>query len=137
MSIFGDIQAALDTRLNSLSGSPSIAWENTSYTPTLGTLYLRPTMLPAESIPATLSTSGTDENTGIYQIDIFAEAGTGYSEIVTMADAIADHFKPVTELTYNSRTVRCIKAFRSSAQTIDGWYQIPVEISYLSFTAKR
>lgn len=136
-TVFKDIQAALDTRLNSLSGSPSIAWENMPFTPTQGTLYLRPTFLPADSIPATLSASGTDEHMGIYQIDIFVEAGKGKGEAITQADAIADHFKPVTELTYNSKTVRCIKVARASAQTVDGWYQIPIEISYLAFTTKR
>jgi len=40
MSFFLDIHAALDARLNALTGSTPIAWENTGYKPVKGTAHL-------------------------------------------------------------------------------------------------
>ena len=55
MGVYTNIQAALDTELNTISGSPSIAWPNTAFTPTHGTLYLEPTLLPSPSRLETLN----------------------------------------------------------------------------------
>ena len=138
MSVFRDIAAALDSRLNSMSGKPPIAWENKAYEPTMGTLYARPTLIPGDTVQATLGDSGTDMNIGIYQIDIFAEAGTGKGAAITMADTIANHFKRGTDLTYNSRTVRIKSVSRQAGiNNPDGWYQLPIEIIYVSYTEAR
>lgn len=137
MTVFADISAALDARLNAMAGLPPVAWENTGYEPTTGTLFLRPTLLPADTAGATLSDTGTDEHIGVYQVDVFAPLGEGKAEAVAMADSIAEQFKPVTELTYNSRLVRCVAVSRGVGSRDDSWYQIPVTVSYLSYTTKR
>ena len=138
MSVFLDISAALDTNLNAMVGKPPIAWENTSYEPVVGTLYARPTLIAGDVTQSTLGDSGTDMNLGIYQIDVFSEAGKGKNEAIVMADLIADQFKRGTNLVYNSRTVRINSASRQvGINNADGWYQIIVEISYVSFTEAR
>jgi len=137
MSVFTDISIALDTRLGTMSGLPDVAWPNRTYTPVIGTTYLRPTLLPADSIAATVGTSGTDENIGVYQVSVFTEAGNGKSAGMVMSDLIASHLKRDTELTYNSRTVRIKNVSQSPASTSGGWFQIPVNIEYYAFTAKR
>jgi hypothetical protein len=53
-TVFSDISAALDSQLNTLTGSSPIAWENTVYKPIKNTLYLRPTHLPAPTVQAGL-----------------------------------------------------------------------------------
>lgn len=138
MSVFLDISAALDARLNTMTGLPDVAWENKVYEPTLNELYLRATHLPADTVAGTIGDSiSTDLSTGIYQVDVFAPAGDGKSEGYVMADLIADHLKRDTELTYNSRTVRIKNVSLSPARQDNGWYQIPVNISYYSFTTAR
>ena len=138
MSVFLDISAALDSNLNSMVGKPPIAWENSGYEPTVGTLYARPTLIAGESTQATLGDSGTDMNIGIYQVDVFAEAGQGKNEALVMADLIADQFKRGTVLTYNSRTVRVNNVSRQAGiNNADGWYQVIVEVNYISFTQPR
>lgn len=138
MSIFLDISAALDTQLNTMSGLPPVAWENRGYTPVVGTLYIRPTLISGDVVQATLGDAGTDMNVGIYQVDIFAEAGKGKNEALVMADKIADQFKRGTDLTYNSRTVRVRNVSRQvGINNVDGWFQVIVEISYISFTEAR
>lgn len=138
MTVFFDISAALDGNLDSMSGKPPIALENGKYTPVMGTLFVRPTLIPGDTIQASLGSTGTDQSVGIYQIDIFSEAGEGKNEAIIMADLIADQFKRGTVMTYNSRTVRVMNVSRgSSVNNVDGWFQIPIVITYISFTQPR
>jgi len=137
MSEFLSISAALDARLNTMASVPPVAWENDAYKPIKGTLYLRPTLLPAPTTGATLGGTGTDEQVGIYQIDVVGDSGEGKNEAIVMADLIADQFKPVTELTHAAVTVRCVTVSRGPALIQEDRYVIPVTVSYLSFTTKR
>lgn len=120
-----------------MSGTHGIAWENYNYTPVAGTLYLRPTNLQGSTDQATLGTDGTDLTTGVYQVDVFAEASKGKNAALVMADNIANHFKRGTVLTYNGRTVRVTTVRRGLTDNSNGWYQIPVEILYRSYTQAR
>ena len=138
MSVFLDISAALDGNLNSMAGKPDIAWENVKYTPAVGTIYVRPTLIPGDTTQASLGTSGTDESIGIYQVDVFTEAGQGKNEAVVMADKIANRFKRGTVMTYNGVNVRVISVSRQVGfNDAGGYYMIPVEINYISFTQPR
>lgn len=138
MSVFLDISAALDSNLNSMTGLPPVAWENRKYTPVMGTLYLRPTLLSGDTVQSTLGDSGTDMNVGIYQVDVFAEAGKGKNAALVMADKVADQFKRGTDLAYNSRKVRVRNVSRRvGVNNTEGWYQVIVEVSYISFTEAR
>jgi len=138
MTVFADISNALDTRLNTLSPLPPVAWPNREYIPIVGTKWIRPALLPADTIAATIGdTSSTDLNTGIYQVDIFTKAGEGKNDAMVQADLIADHFKRDTELTYNAHTVVIKNVSQSPAQINNGWFQVPVNIEYYAFTAER
>jgi hypothetical protein len=135
MSAFTDISAALDSHTNDLS-LPT-AWENSGYEPTIGTLYIRPTILPANTFQAGLGASGLDDNFGIYQIDIFSEAGKGKGAAIIKADVIANAFKRGTVLTYNGVSVRLGNVSRGSGSRDGAWFVLPVFINYQSFTQAR
>ena len=137
MSVFTDIGAALDDNLNGMTGKPPIAWENVPYTPVTGTLYARATNLFGDTNQSSLGTTGEDETNGVYQVDVFSQAGKGKSEANNMADRIADQFKRGTDLTYNGLTVRVRSASRGAARTSEGWYHIPVIINYYAITQAR
>lgn len=138
MSVFVDISAALEKHLSEMVGLPPVAWENSNYEPVLKTLYIRPTLIAGEVSQATLGDNGQDMNIGIYQIDIFCESGEGKREALVMADLIANHFKRGTDLTYNGRIVTINKASRQvAANNAEGWYQLPLEVFYKSFTQAR
>lgn len=138
MSVFTDISNALDTQLSALSPLPAVAWPNRTYIPVKGTKWIRPTLLPASSEVATIGeTNSTDLNTGIYQVDVFIDAGEGKNDAMVQADLIADHFKRDTELTYNGRTVIIKNVGQSPSQTDNGWFQVPVNIEYQSYTLRR
>tara|TARA_R110000851_G_scaffold40345_1_gene101792 strand:+ start:908 stop:1315 length:408 start_codon:yes stop_codon:yes gene_type:complete len=135
MSAFTDISAALDARTNSLS-LPT-AWENVTFTPTTGTLYIRPTLIPAYTEQAGLGLNGLDEHAGIYQIDIIASGSTGKGEATIKADAIADHFKRGLVLTYNGVNVRLSKTSRGVGKRDEAFFVIPIFITYKVFTQPR
>jgi len=137
MSVFRDIQAALDTKLNTISPAVATAWENKTYKPVKGTLYIRPTNLPGDTVQAGLGDTGEDNTIGVYQVDVFAPGGKGKKAAVDQADTIANLFKRGTDMVYNSRTVRVQSVSRGSARNDDGWYHLPVVINYYSFTQPR
>lgn len=136
-TIFSDVSAALDARLNTLSGSDPVAWPNTIFNPTKGVLYLRPSLLPVSSAQIGLGASGLDEHTGIYQVDVYAQAGKGRNEAETKADSVADHFKRGTDLVYNGVTVRLGDTSRNEGLTVDDRFVISVSINYMAHTAPR
>lgn len=133
-SIVNEIQNALETRLSTLAGLPSVAWPNQDFTPVSGTSWLRPTLLPAETVAATMD---GDLQTGIFQVDVFVPSGTGRSAGDTLVDAIGDHFAPMLELTSGATTVRIISFSTIAARSESDWYHIPLEIRYNSITANR
>ena len=137
MSVFNDISTALDTRLSVMTGLPPVAWENVEYEPVVGTLYLRPTNISGDTNQATLGTSGQDMTIGIYQVDVIAQAGRGKSTALLMADKVANQFKRGTDLTSNGRVVTVVSVQRAVSSQDSGWYIIPVEIIYKSFTDAR
>lgn len=138
MTIFHDIDSALDGHLTDMPNLPPVAWENDEYTPALGTLYLRPTVLPGGTVQASLGDSGQDQQVGVYQVDVFAETNTGKFAALQMADLVADWFKRGTVLTYNDRKVRIRTTNRRAGQpTTEGWYMVIVEIYYIIYTQAR
>lgn len=138
MTIAYDIGYALDNQIESMTSAPPIAWENKVYKPIKGTLYIQPVNLPANTEGATIGgTESTDETLGVYSINVFSPLGEGKKEAVNMADTIADRFKRDTELTYNSHTVRINNVTIKQGRNDGAWYQIPIDIQYQSFTARR
>jgi len=139
MSVFLDISAALDGHLERMDCLPDgVAWENYDFEPSGGTLWIRPKLLPGETVQSSLGTDGTDLSNGVYQIDIFSKAGMGKNEAVMMADTIADRFKRGTELIYNSRviTIRNVSRLAGTVNA-EGWFQVTIEIIYRTFTQAR
>ena len=133
MTVFNDIQAALDTKLSTISGT-AIAFPNVPYKPSAGTSYLRSSFLPADTVQASLGSTGKDETNGIYQVDVVVPRGSGRPSLV---DSVADTFKRGTVLTYNSRTLRVRSVSIGSAILDDEWYFVPVSIDFQIYTEAR
>jgi len=131
---FNDIQAALMTRLSTLTDSPPVAWPNVEYSPTAGTEYLQVNFLPVGTDQASLGTSGKDLTNGILQIDVVTPAGSGRT---TTIDSIADHFARGTTVSYNGVSVRVRSVSQSPALFDGGWYRVPVTINFYTYTEAR
>lgn len=96
------IKLALDQRLASM-GSNNIAWENIQFKPTLNLMYLRPTLLNAESNMQTME--GIQRNPGIYQIDVFAPLNKGSRTVLEKMDEIYTHFRQELRLEQDGVTI--------------------------------
>lgn len=131
---FNDIEAALVARAASLSGSPTIAYENDGISQAASTDYLRLTFLPGDTTQATMGDDGNDLYVGIFQIDVFKRRGTGRS---TWPDTIGDHFKRGTILSYNGTSVRIKSVSRIPGFDDNNFYIIPVSIEWEAYTPPR
>jgi hypothetical protein len=100
-------------------------------------MYLRPTNLAGATTQAGLGTTGIDQYLGVYQIDIFAQAGKGRNAAEAKADAVANHFKRGTDLLYNGTTVRLGDVSRTNGTIIEDRFLISVTINYMAHVAPR
>jgi hypothetical protein len=137
MTVFTDISAGLDGHLNTMTNKPPVSWENKKYKPVNDVLYVRPTILPADTDQASLGSNGQDLNTGIYQVDVLAPAGKGKKTAYEMADLIADRFKRGTDIVENSRTITVVRASRGTGFNDGDRYIVSVSIEYRAFTQAR
>lgn len=138
---FFDIQAALDSSMNTLAGATPVAWqypgEGGPYKPVTGTLFLRPTHLPGNTSQAEASSAGKNFATGIYQVDVIAPLDSSQKTMIDWADDIADTFKRGTTHSYNGVNVRIRSASVGNGTRDGAWIVLPVTISYFVYTAAR
>jgi hypothetical protein len=131
---FDTVHSLLNQQLATVQAT-NVAYENAEYEPTIGTGYLRETLLPAESEQAELGTDGRNRLTGIYQISVFEEVGKGSGAAETKAETLMEAFKRGITLTANGLTVRVDKAWRSPAIQESDWYHVPVSVSWFAYAA--
>lgn len=127
-----DINTALSVRLAELqtAGVPPVAWENAEYTPVEGTLYLRESFLPNIKDAVGVAHTSADDYEGLYQVSVMDGRGDRRFDAQEQARLISLHFPRGAEYTYNGVTVKITGTRLASAITGDGWYQIPVTISW-------
>jgi hypothetical protein len=125
------IRSAFVTKLQTFSPLPSVAWENMPFTPVIGTPYIRPFLLTGEPFQAEIGTAGANRHTGLYQISLYYPAGKGVLALGTLRDALIDHFKRGTTLTYSSLTIIIQKAYSGPImQQETDWIHQPITIQY-------
>ena len=129
MAIYTNIQIALDSRLNTLTDKPDIAWPNVKYRPTKNSAFLRPTLLPAASERYTLNDGGKHQ--GIYQIDVFVPLDTGLATALDYADDIRNHFRDQT-LTAGGDKIYISFISMGNYDRVDSWFRVIVEVNYMS-----
>lgn len=131
---FNDIQAALDNRLNTITGGYDIAWPNVPYEPDGSSTFLSPNFIPTETLQVGLGSNGKDETNGLYQVDVVYPAGSGRS---TVPDVVADHFKRGTVLSYNGVNVRVRSVSIAQAITDGAYHFVPVTVDFQTYTDAR
>lgn len=136
MSAFNDISIALNQRLQgyAVANDLDVAYENITYEPTTGTIWVRPTVLPAAVNRIGMKNTDTEIHEGVYQIDVFAPSDQPKAIALALADDISDYFSKGLTLTYNSSSVRIGTKSVGAGSREDSWYQLPVFINYYSIT---
>jgi len=131
MGVFTNIQSALNTRLNSLSGLPTVIWPNTRQQPVNGAAWMRPNLIPGQSVLNNVD--GIMLHRGIYQIDIFVPLQSGLATLTGYMDSVLTHFKSQS-LTANSDTVHIQAVGVGATDRTDAWYQGFVEVYYICYS---
>ena len=103
-SIYDDIRAALETNLASVSGLPSVGWENVQFSPTTGQPYVKPRLIPTRREPAVRGPNPQMFYQGIYRIECYVPEDTGPSVGDELADKLIDAFEATTSIYYNNVT---------------------------------
>lgn len=132
MGICTEIEAAFDTQLATLATPPPIAWPNTDYKPVEGTLFIRPTLMPATGALNTIA--GSYLNKGFYQVDVFCPLDKGTASLNTWLDAIFTLFSGTKTLTASSQNIFIQDIIPGKAERQDGWYHGFIEIHYSCYT---
>lgn len=127
-----DINTALSSRLAEFqtAGEPPIAYENAEYEPQVGTLFLQETFLPNIKDAVGVAHTSSDDYEGLYQVTVFDGRGDRRFAAQEQARLISLHFPRGAEYTYNGVKVKITGSQLASGITEDGWFSIPVTISW-------
>lgn len=130
------IRQALEVALNTWSAAQTpavpVAWQNSAYTPTLGSRYVRANILPAETQNPSL---GDDHKRfiGIFQILVYTPDDVGPGAAETIAESLFATFARGTSFTASGVTTRVLDSPSVLPSfNDDGWYVTPVSIRYQS-----
>lgn len=129
-SIYDDIRAALETNLASVTDVPSIGWENVQFSPTTGSSYLKPRLLPTRREPAVRGTNPQMFYQGIYRVECYVPEDQGPAAGDELADKIIDAFEAATDVSYSGTIVSIRYAEREMAEIDGPFYMIPVNIGW-------
>lgn len=129
-SIYDDIRTVLETTLSNVSGIPDIAWENVQYSPTTGSSFVRPQMMPTIREPAVRGLNPQQYYQGLFRVTCFVPDNAGPRAADDLADKVIDAFEATTDLTVSGTTVSIRYAEREAGQSMDNWYMVPVNIGW-------
>lgn len=129
------IQAALETRLATLTPALATAYENTVFTPVTGVPYQRINMLVNRPVDHALTMDVTEER-GIFQVSLFYPQGTGRGAAQARSELIKALFKPPLALINGAVKVELVKTVHVGGGMPDGdRWMVPVSIYWQSFQA--
>jgi len=129
-SIYDEIRAALEVKLSNVSGLPEVAWENLTYTPTTGTSFVKPRLVPTVREPAVRGLNPQIYYQGIFRVDCFVPEGLGPAAADDLADKIIDAFEATTDVTNGSTIVSIRYAEREQGMPDGAFFMVPVNIGW-------
>lgn len=129
--MINNIQNAMNVKLAAVGSLPTVYYPNVESTPTQGTNYVRPTLLPAAGTLNTLA--GLEQHEGIYQVDIFTQLKKGTAPLFLIADSIRESFKGAKSLTSGGQVVHIQAVSISQARKIESWWSCYVQVNYLVY----
>jgi len=129
-SIYDDIRVALEVKLSNVSGLPEVAWENLTYSPTTGTSFVKPRLVPTVREPAVRGLNPQIYYQGIFRVDCFVPEGLGPAAADDLADKIIDAFEATTDVTNGSTNVSIRYAEREQGMPDGSFFMVPVNIGW-------
>ena len=133
---FADIQSALFDSWVAGSYGLTTYYPNRDYNPATGDDHARMIVLWAGSDAATLGDDGTNEVTGIFQIDLMYRTGRGDGEALEKIDEICADYVSGTRLTYDSQQVVICGATPTTLSTDYGWLRSVLTINVSAYVRR-
>tara|TARA_R100000329_G_scaffold137211_1_gene118224 strand:+ start:871 stop:1383 length:513 start_codon:yes stop_codon:yes gene_type:complete len=142
--IFKNIRMAFETQFNTAASQASITnkvFENTDFDAasfaknSATTEILRGTLLPAATEISTLGSTGTDLNTGIFQIDYYCRVGIG--GFTDKLDTIANQFPKSVPISAGGTTVNINSVSLGVGRREGAFFVRNLDVSYFAVTAAR
>lgn len=132
-----DVQYALQHAVSQcLQGWP-LAEENKPFRPQGGRKWAAVHFLPRQPAAAALGSDAADEVRGIVQIDLNYPPGLGTDEARRDFELVRQCFHAGTRLARNGREVLIINCGRAAGQNLDGFYRVPITISWFAHIERR
>jgi hypothetical protein len=128
------IRQLLDSRLQTWARAqqPALAgaWENVPFSPTPGSTYLRPFLLPARTAAADLS-GALSTWRGVYQVDVVTPINAGPGAADAIADQLAALFPAFLRLTGGDVVLQIMSPASAAKGVQDAnGYTVPVSFQY-------
>jgi hypothetical protein len=100
-NIYNTIRAALETHLTDTLVGTDIAYENVAFSPTTGTLFVKPTFIPTTTQPATRGLNPQLLYQGVFNTMVHAPEGSGPALSDSTCNTIADAFAATTDIFFD------------------------------------
>jgi len=131
------IQSALVQGLVAAALGITTGGEGKSFTPpSTATPWAAWFNLPASTDVASLGVGGSDETTGIFQVDLNYPLNDGTANILGAVQKLRDYFVAGRRLVYQGQCVKVERVTRNNLRPVDGWQQINVSIYYIAQTVR-
>jgi hypothetical protein len=124
------VHTTLENAVAAITGLPTLQRENTRNT-TQSLSWTRFTLLPIETVGATIGDGGKDRLAGLAQVDLFTAADSGMSSALTKAELVLAAFPRGTELG-STQTVHIDHAWIEAGTQEGKHYHTPVMIRWHS-----
>ena len=132
---FSRINKALDTILYNYASANNltVAWRNIEFQPGTAT-YFRPSILPADTTPVGVEFTGSEDFSGVYQVDVVLYKGSTTIQERIHVDGICTAFARGTEATISGQKIQVTSVSPGPALELDAnWYYVPVSVNYRTF----
>jgi hypothetical protein len=124
---------ALSRRLSVMPNLPTVAPENTEFTPVSGEMYIEEQTVFTGSNEYTLKGS-QQLNFGIYRLYVYADKGSSKFNSLDLLDDLSSHFAKGTVLDEQGQKLEIYKVHPLSSYVTDAWYVTPLMV-YFRFYA--
>ena len=133
-SIYDDIRAALEVHLSQVVGIPEIAHENVSYSPTTGTPFVQPRLVPVSRRSAVRGLNPQQRYEGVFRVFCYVPEGNGPSAADNLANLVIDAFDAATDITLGGTRVSIDYADRGNGFVDSPWYYVSVNIGWYIYS---
>ena len=118
------------------TGLPTTYGNAPKYVPTIDQAWANLYIIPNMPVGFELGQNGSDDHTGIIQIDLFYPLGKGDSDMLAMCDKIRQYFVHGKSVTYNGQAVTFGRSGGRGPRNEDGQYKESMTINWRAKVAR-